>query len=186
MNRLKAPPASAPRHGFQKPDAPLPTAPALQSAEHFDLLSHWQIDAPLDQVWTALTDTEAWPRWWPQVREVRLLRAGEGSGLGSVRRIRWATRLPHQICVDIELVELLPRQRIRGRSCGQLQGEGIWLLSAEGPRTHLTYLWRVRLNTAWMRRLAPLLAPLFRWNHESVMRAGEVGLRRWLEGPARD
>ncbi|MDT9000742.1 SRPBCC family protein [Paucibacter sp. APW11] len=160
--------------------APLPQAPALQSADHFDLLSHWHIQAPLEQVWATLTDTEGWPHWWPQVREVRTLRAGGLLGLGSVRRIRWATRLPHQISVEIELVEVLRLQRIRGRSRGQLQGEGIWLLSADGDSTHLTYLWRVRLNTAWMRWLAPLLAPLFRWNHESVMRAGEAGLQRWL------
>jgi hypothetical protein len=32
-----------------------------------------------------------------------------------------------------------------------------------------------------MRWLAPLLAPVFRWNHDGVMRAGEAGLRRLLE-----
>ena len=31
-----------------------------------------------------------------------------------------------------------------------------------------------------MRWAAPVLAPLFRWNHAGVMRAGEAGLTRHL------
>jgi hypothetical protein len=31
-----------------------------------------------------------------------------------------------------------------------------------------------------MRRLKPLAAPIFRWNHNAVMRAGAVGLARHL------
>jgi hypothetical protein len=31
-----------------------------------------------------------------------------------------------------------------------------------------------------MRRLKPLMAPVFRWNHDAVMRAGTVGLARYL------
>jgi hypothetical protein len=44
----------------------------------------------------------------------------------------------------------------------------------------VTYVWRVQLRQRWMRLLAPLLAPVFRWNHDAVMRAGEAGLRRHL------
>jgi len=38
----------------------------------------------------------------------------------------------------------------------------------------------VQLERPWMRLLAPLLAPLFRWNHDRVMRTGCVGLARPL------
>ena len=31
-----------------------------------------------------------------------------------------------------------------------------------------------------MRRLRVLAAPIFRWNHNAVMRAGEIGLARHL------
>jgi hypothetical protein len=43
------------------------------------------------------------------------------------------------------------------------------------------YVWRVELARGWMRRLAPVLTPLFRWNHDGVMRAGGAGLARLLE-----
>ncbi len=150
------------------------------SSTHFDLVSHWQLQAPLERVWSALVDPPGWPRWWPCVRAVQTLRAGDAQGLGSVRRIRWRTRLPYDIVIDVEAVEVLRHERIRARSCGELRGEGLWLLRGAGGRTEVTYVWRVELVKPWMRRLAPLLAPVFRWNHDGVMRAGAAGLARHL------
>ncbi len=147
---------------------------------HFDLVSHWRFAEPGERVWQALTHPEEWPRWWPFVRSVHTLRAGDADGLGSVRRIEWATRLPYRLVIEVEAVEVLRGERLRARSRGQLQGEGLWLLREEGGGTAVTYVWRVSLERPWMRALAPLLAPLFRWNHDAVMRAGQAGLARHL------
>ena len=89
-------------------------------------------------------------------------------------------RKGNRITIDVESVEALRHNRIRGRSRGHLRGEGIWLLRTDGPFTDVTYVWRVELDKPWMRWLAPLLAPVFRWNHDSVMRAGGAGLARHL------
>jgi uncharacterized protein YndB with AHSA1/START domain len=148
---------------------------------HFDLVSQWRIHAPVDRVWAALTDVASWPTWWPYVHAVRTLREGGPEGVGAVRRIDWSTRLPYRIVIDVESVEVVHHQRLRGRSRGQLDGEGLWLLRAEPGLTDVTYVWRVTPKQRWMRWLAPLLAPVFRWNHDGVMRAGEAGLRRLLE-----
>lgn len=152
-------------------------------SRHFDLVSHWRIAAPVDRVWAALTQPESWPQWWPHVRSVQTLRAGDAEGLGSVRRIEWATRLPYRIVTEVEALESVRHQRLRARSGGSVRGEGLWLLQADDTAaacTDLTYLWRVELTQPWMRRWAPLLAPVFRWNHDSVMRSGEQGLARHL------
>lgn len=154
------------------------------SSTHFDLVSQWRIHAPVERVWAALADPASWPRWWPYVREVRTLREGRADGVGSVRRIDWATRLPYRLVIEVEAVESVRLQRLRARSRGQLDGEGLWLLRAEDGCTDVTYVWRVRLVKRWMRWLAPLLAPVFRWNHAAVMSAGERGLRRHLSRPA--
>jgi hypothetical protein len=159
----------------------VPSASVMPST-HFDLISHWRIPAPVDRVWAALTEPEGWPQWWSYVRAVRTLRPGDAGGVGSVRRIRWSTRLPYEIDIEVEAVEALRHQRLRGRARGQLCGEGIWLLRAAGALTDVTYVWRVELARPWMRWLAPLLAPVFRWNHDGVMRAGEAGLKRHLAG----
>lgn len=151
------------------------------SSTHFDLVSHWRIHAPVARVWAALVDPASWPRWWPYVHDVVTLREGGRDGIGSVRRIVWTTRLPYRIVIEVEALESIRHQWLRGLSRGQLDGEGLWLLRAEPGFTDVTYVWRVTLKRPWMRWLAPLLAPLFRWNHDGVMRAGEAGLRRHLE-----
>lgn len=148
---------------------------------HFDLVSHWRIHAPVDRVWDALTDPMTWPRWWPYVQRVQTLREGGVDGVGSVCRIDWSTRLPCRIAIEVEAVESVRHQRLRGRSHRQFDGEGLWLLRAEAGFTDVTYVWRVQLARRWMRWLAPLLAPVLRWNHDGVMRAGEAGLRHHLE-----
>jgi uncharacterized protein YndB with AHSA1/START domain len=153
----------------------------LLPATHFDLVSHWRIHAPVDSVWAALSDPTGWPRWWRYVQHVDTLRGGDPDGLGTVRRIAWSTRLPYRIVIEVEAVESVRHERLRGRSRGQLEGEGLWLLRAGTGFTDVTYVWRVQLARTWMRWLAPVLAPLFRWNHDGVMRAGEAGLRRHLE-----
>ena len=113
---------------------------------------------------------------------MRTVRAGEPGGRGTVRQIRWGTRLPYELLIEVEVVECVAPERLRGRSRGELQGEGLWLLRAHGQETDVTYVWRVEVGKRWMRWLAPLLAPVFRWNHDAVMRAGESGLRRHLGG----
>jgi len=42
------------------------------------------------------------------------------------------------------------------------------------------YDWQVLTSRAWMNALAPILAPMFRWNHGEVMAEGARGLARYL------
>ncbi len=155
---------------------------------HIDLVSHWRLRAPPQQVWAALIDTASWPQWWPCVLAVQTLEDGDADGVGCVRRIDWSTRWPSHLRIDVQIIESVPHERLRAWSRGALQGEGIWLLAAEGTHSIVTCVWRIDLQRGWMRWLAPvlapamtpLLAPLYRWNHASVMRAGEAGLARWL------
>lgn len=151
------------------------------SAARFELQTRWQLQAPIEQVWEAISHPEDWPRWWPYVRAVTPLREGESSGLGAVKRFAWGSRLPYGIAFDVETVEIERPFRLRGRARGELEGEGLWELRAEGENsTSVSYLWRVDLHRPWMRRLAPLAAPVFRWNHHGVMAAGGEGLARHL------
>jgi Polyketide cyclase / dehydrase and lipid transport len=154
------------------------------TSRHFDLVSHWRLNVPVEAVWAALVQTEAWPRWWPGLRSVQRLRAGQPSGVGQVCRLEWDTGLPYRLCIEVEALEVLRPERLRGRASGTLQGEGIWLLRGQAGVTDVTYLWRVELRQRWMRWLAPLLAPLFRWNHQQLMRAGGAGLARHLRSTA--
>ncbi len=68
---------------------------------------------------------------------------------------------------------------LEGQARGELEGVGRWRFY-EGETTAVTYEWRVRTTRAWMNALAPIAGPIFRWNHDWVMRQGGRGLARRL------
>lgn len=142
--------------------------------------STWEIDAPVARVWAALSHPEDWPRWWPYVASVQLLRPGDDAGLGAVRRFVWRTRLPYAIALETETLAQERERLLVARARGDADGQGTWRLTPLGTATRVEYEWRIRLAKPWMRRLAPLAAPLFKWNHDGVMRAGGRGLGRYL------
>jgi uncharacterized protein YndB with AHSA1/START domain len=149
----------------------------------FEYHSHWVLQAPIETVWAALTEVETWAQWWPYVRRVQTLRRGDASGLGALRRIDWASRLPYGFTLDVECTEVQRLKLLRGRAHGHLQGEGVWTLAPLGANsTDVRYTWRLELKRRWMKLTAPLMAPVFRWNHEGVMRGGELGLAHHLSG----
>lgn len=158
--------------------------PDGSAAPRYTYVTEWWLDAPPAAVWAALTDVERWPGWWPFVRRVQTLRRGDARGVGAVRRITWGSRLPYGFTLDVECTEADPERSLRGVARGDLQGVGWWQLRPEGTGTAVRYTWQLDVNARWMRWVAPLASPVFRWNHEGVMRAGLAGLRQELAGAA--
>jgi uncharacterized protein YndB with AHSA1/START domain len=150
------------------------------SPARFRLISHWHLDAPAERVWAALTETGDWPAWWPYVRAVRELRPGTGDGFGARHHLAWGSRLPYGLSFEAEVIQAQRPWLLRARVRGDLNGMGTWELTPAGGGTRLRYLWCVEPGTRWMRLLAPLAGPVFRWNHAAVMRAGAQGLARHL------
>lgn len=155
-------------------------------AEGFDLVSDWVLDAPPGEVWAVLRAVEAWPLWWPSVRRVATLAAGDSDGIGAAHRLVWQGALPYRLAITTEVAAIEPGRRIAVRARGDVEGAGTWTLRPEGGSgTAVRYVWRVGVDKAWMRRLLPILKPIFAWNHGKVMVAGEAGLRRHLATRAR-
>lgn len=153
-------------------------------AKEYVWRSDWLLPAPVERVWTILTRPEDWPRWWPFVASVEALRPGDDADVGALRRFVWRTRLPYRIHLDMETLEVVPGRLLRARASGDADGLGTWSLLDLGGHTRVNYEWRIRPHRTWMRHLAPLMAPLFKWNHDRVMAAGRAGLIRHLgEGP---
>jgi uncharacterized protein YndB with AHSA1/START domain len=152
------------------------------NGRRYEYVSNWCLDAPLADVWGALTDVDGWPQWWPHVRAVQTLHRGDADGLGSLRRIRWSSRLPYGFTLRVATTQVEPQGRLVGQATGDMAGTGVWELWREGAVTRVRYTWELALHTRWMRLAAPWMAPVFRWNHEGVMRSGAQGLARYLAG----
>jgi len=153
----------------------------------FVLVSDWHFTHPLARVWALVEDVEHWPGWWPAVKRVETVRTGDETGLGAVRRITWGTALPYTLTFDVEVTQIEHHDCIEGRAHGAIEGTGLWNFHEEPEGTHVRYLWRVDVTKGWMKLLAPVLAPVFAWNHNKAMCRGLEGARKRLgEGRARD
>ncbi len=147
--------------------------------KQFQLVTEWDLDAPVERVRSLLTNVKEWPLWWRAVSQAELLQRGDANGLGAVHRMTWNTALPYQFTFDSRTTRIEPMSIIEGRASGELDGVGLWTLRPEGARTHVLYDWNVAVTKPWMKALAPILRPVFVWNHNVVMGWGEedIGAR---------
>ena len=150
------------------------------AAQRFDLATTWHLRAPLEAVWVALVQTEEWPSWWPVVKRVALLAPGGPDGVGAVREFTWGTALPYTITFKMTATRVEPMTLLEGEARGELDGVGRWTLTPDGDVTHVRYEWQVDVTKPWQRALAPVLRPVFAWNHNVVMGWGEEDIKHRL------
>ena len=140
----------------------------------------WQVKAPLQTVWDILCHSDMWPHWWKSLEQIIEIEKGDLQGIGALHRYTWKGVLPYRITFDIHVLTIMPLRLLEGQASGEVEGIGQWSLFFNGTDTIVRYDWHIRTNTRWMNCLAPIAAPLFRWNHDSVMREGAKGLARKL------
>lgn len=150
------------------------------SVYRFD--SAWQLPGPVDRVWEAVTRVEDWPAWWPAVSATEELVPGAADGTGRVVRYLLRAPLGYRLAVTTRVVEVEPLHHVVVRVTGNLDGTGRWSLQPDGTGVRLHQLWEVSTTRPWMRLIAPLARPAFRWSHDRAARRGGEGLVRWLEG----
>mgnify|MGYP001202436914 CR=1 FL=1 len=135
----------------------------------YEFLTTWLLDAPREEVWDAIWDSEAWPGWWRSVVESTEIDPGTPCGIGRRGRYAWRSRVPYPIRFAVLSTRVERPFVIEGEASGELEG-----------MTAALYEWSVRTTKPWMNLIAPLAAPVFRWNHDQVMRRGGRGLARHL------
>jgi hypothetical protein len=153
--------------------------PSEARPAQYAFATHWEIRAPLNEVWNAIYQTENWPQWWKGVKAAEVCQFNP-SGVGSVIRFAWRSWAPYTLHFTMELTEQRNQQLLRGIASGDLEGTGTWLFSEHNGITCIDYYWRVKTTKDWMNLLSPILAPVFRSNHDALMKQGARGLARKL------
>jgi uncharacterized protein YndB with AHSA1/START domain len=146
----------------------------------YRFLTTWLLEAPREEVFEAVWDSERWPSWWRGVESVRKLEEGDAEGVGSLGRYVWKGRLPYRLEFDARIVAVERPRYLEGQTTGELEGTGRFRFLEDGELTVVLYDWEVETTAAWMRHIGPLLSPVFTWNHDVVMRSGGEGLARYL------
>lgn len=148
----------------------------------YELLSTWVLDADREQAFDALWDSESWPRWWRGVVEAEETHPGAPCGIGRRGRYAWRSQIPYPVRFEVVATAVERPSLMGGEASGELEGTGTWRLRERDGLTVVTYEWRVRTTKRWMNLAAPIARPIFRWNHDQVMRWGGEGLARHLGG----
>jgi hypothetical protein len=143
----------------------------------YRFLTTWALDAPIEDVWKAIYETERWPEWWRGVKVAEQVRGGKGpdDGVGSIHRYVWRSRLPYEIEFRMTTTRVERPHLLEGDADGNLRGNGRWRLWS-GQGTAVTYEWDVETTIPWMNVFAPIGRPVFHWSHDVVMRRGGRGV----------
>jgi Polyketide cyclase / dehydrase and lipid transport len=149
----------------------------------YHYVSTWQLHAPIEQVWTAISDLEHLPAWYTGLREARELAPGDSQGVGARVRYVIKGRLPLRLAVEATVTRVVAPRELELRAEGELAGTGRWSLDQQDGITTARYSWDVRTTRAWMNLVAPLARPLFTWNSKGVMLQAGEGLARFLGVP---
>jgi hypothetical protein len=146
----------------------------------FEFVTIWRIEAPIHEVYEAISHSYDWPKWWRGVEQVTELERGDAHGVGGLFRYTWKSLLPYRLTFDMRITRVRPLAAIEGVASGELEGTGRWLFTAEDGVTTVRYEWQVRAIKRWMNLAAPIARPLFKWNHDILMQQGGQGLARLL------
>ena len=147
----------------------------------YHYVSTWQLQAPIERVWTAISDLEQVPAWNRGVQEVHVLAPGDGQHLGARVRYVIKGRLPMRLAFEATIARVVPPRELELRAEGELAGTGRWGLDQQGDVTTARCTWDVRTTKPWMNLVAPVARPLFTWNSKGVMLGAGDGLARFLK-----
>lgn len=151
------------------------------AAHDFHISTRWRVEGGISEVAAILSDPERFPDWWGQVYlGICVLDRGDAQGLGSRVAVHSKGWLPYHLNWEGTLAEDQRPHRWVIEATGDLTGRGIWTLRQDGQWAIIDYDWRVRADRPLFRALAPLVFPVFAWNHRWAMARGEEGLRREL------
>ncbi|MCU1432614.1 MAG: polyketide cyclase [Actinotalea sp.] len=148
--------------------------------EVYRFVSAWHLPGTVDQAWKAVSRIEDWPRWWPAVSATRTILPGRPDGVGRVNGYLLRAPLGYRLGVVTRTIEVSAPRRVVVAVSGHLAGTGTWTLEREDDGVRVDQVWEVAATRPWMRLLAPVARPAFRWSHDRAARRGGEGLARWL------
>ncbi len=146
----------------------------------YAFITSWKIHAPIEQVWPLIYETEDWPHWWRGVASVKKLQAGNDLGVGAKHEYTWKSVLPYKLSFIMQVTGIDKHKMMQGRSSGELEGTGTWDFQQVGDTTYLRYYWNVVTTKRWMNIFSFMLKPIFKYNHDVVMKWGAEGLAKKL------
>jgi len=143
----------------------------------------WWAPTGVDRIWEVLADYAAWPTWWRGIQNVEVLRPGDESGVGTILRQWWRSRLPYTLVFDLEMLRIDSGKLLDGRARGDLEGACRWTFTPVDGGTEIRFDVNVRTGRWWMNLPIPFAPRVVRASFETIMGWGREGLAQTLGVP---
>ena len=145
-----------------------------QFDNEYEFVDEWDVAAPREAVFAALSDARTYPQWW---RPVYLSVDSDGPGVvGHSSSQHFKGRLPYRLTTRSTTIRHEPPHLHEVDVTGDLRGRGTWTLTETEHGTHVRFDWRVFADRPLLRVLTPILRPAFRWNHAWAIARAKEGL----------
>jgi len=138
----------------------------------YAFVDEWFVPAEPQWVYDLLSCPREYPAWWG---DVFLEGVGDPGPAAPGKRARLVTRgrLPYRLRWELVCAEARPPNRLVSWITGDFGGEGIWTITRVEGGTRVVLEWTVEVRKPLVRRLTPVLRPVFAWNHHWAMERGE-------------
>lgn len=154
-----------------------------QNASAYRFMTLWWTSAGAGQVWDVLANYASWPTWWRGIQGVEVLRRGEESGVGTILRQRWRSRVPYTLIFDLEMLRIESGRLLDGRASGDLVGACRWTLASVDGGTALRFDVDVCTGRWWMNLPVPFASRIVESSFKTIMDWGREGLAQALGVP---
>ena len=96
-------------------------------AREYVFIDEWDVDAPQEEVFTALADSRTYPQWWKPT--YRAVEAEGPPAVGCRSQHKFKARLPYTLSTTSTIVRLEPPHEVEAHVDGDLRGRGVWTLT---------------------------------------------------------
>jgi uncharacterized protein YndB with AHSA1/START domain len=148
----------------------------------YKFIDHWNIQAPIEQVFRYVADPRTYPQWWPVYDKAEVLPGVQPPDVGSRSRLTVKSVLGYRLHIEVETTESDPPYYLDTVSNGDLEGTGTWEFKQDGDTTTATWAWIVESHHPLLNLLEPVAKKLFEWSHNDASEKGHRGLKQLLEG----
>jgi uncharacterized protein YndB with AHSA1/START domain/mannose-6-phosphate isomerase-like protein (cupin superfamily) len=145
------------------------------ASREYVFVDEWDVAAPRESVFEAISDARSYPVWWKPVYVGVDADDGEPA-VGKESRQHFKGRLPYHLNTRSRITRLEHPHVIAAEVDGDLRGVGEWTLTETATGTHVRFDWRVHADRKLLRILTPILRPAFRWNHAWAIARAQEGL----------
>ncbi|UDY35174.1 SRPBCC family protein [Dermatobacter hominis] len=143
----------------------------------------WHFDVPVEHLWSRVTATDEYARWWPWLADFD---PGGGFRTGASWTCTVAPPLPYRIRFRLAIDEVQPARLVRARVTGDIRGEALLTIDA-GEGDSVARL-RSRLSPAnpLLQGFGVTARPLISWGHDWVLDSGQRQFVERAFAPAPD